>query len=96
VRLGLRLGSPGQRLGQPLVFDDSSLLDPLVPVEAAVGQGYAKVTADLGQVRAAIIENLREPGRTAALRTMIGLSKARYYRSPTPQPGTRPCGDGQS
>ena len=32
--------------------------------------------ADQGQVKAAIIENLREPGRMTALRTMIGLSKA--------------------
>ena len=32
--------------------------------------------ADQGQVKAAITENLREPGRMAALKTMIGLSKA--------------------
>ncbi|KXV23394.1 alpha/beta fold hydrolase [Gluconobacter japonicus] len=32
--------------------------------------------ADQRQVMAAIIKNLREPGRMAALRTMIGLSKA--------------------
>lgn len=49
---------------------------PAGSCRVAVGQGYAKVTADLGKVRAAIIENLREPGRMAALRTIIGLSKA--------------------
>ncbi|AFW01309.1 alpha/beta hydrolase [Gluconobacter oxydans] len=32
--------------------------------------------ADQGRVKAAIMKNLREPGRMAALRTMIGLSKA--------------------
>ena len=31
---------------------------------------------DQGRVKAAITKNLREPGRIAALRTMIGLSKA--------------------
>jgi pimeloyl-ACP methyl ester carboxylesterase len=32
--------------------------------------------ADQDQIKAAITENLREPGRMAALQTMIGLSKA--------------------